>query len=275
MMALIASEWERLWNRKITWFLFAMIPVILFVSGQYYQKSNQGLTPENPAYAVLDNFPVLVLAEQLMIGFNLMLLLLLVFSVTEEYRTGQIRMVMIRSYSFSQLLFAKWLTVMEVMLLFHVTYLILSYGFGAWMFDSTSQLLLFYHDEPVSHGPAFFYVLRYYALAFVTLIAISSIMTFIAVISQSTTTAIGGTIGFLLVSAGYPTILQKFAQTMEPRPDPHWYFLSITQIQYEGIALALAPHSRFVLFNTGVLFAYAFIFGVAAHLIFTKKDRFI
>jgi ABC-2 type transport system permease protein len=275
MIALITSEWERLWSRKITGSLFALIPVILFATGHYYRGASQGMTPDNPAYPTLDNFPVLALAEQLMIGFHLVLLLLLASSITEEYRTGQIRMVMLRSYSFSQLLFAKWLTVMGVMFLFHGCYLVLSYVFGAWMFEGSSQLFLFYHDEPVSSGPAFSYNLRYYAIAYITLIASSLIITFFAVIAKSTTAAIGTTIGFLLASFAYPVILQKLAATMEPPPAPHWYFLSITQIQYEGIALALAQVPKLVIFNAGVLLTYALIFGIAAYLFFTRKDQFI
>lgn len=272
---LIASEWERLWSRKITWFLFAGIPLILFATGRYYQNLNEKLNPNRPEYAVLDNFPVLALSEQLITVFNFLLLLLLVFSITEEYRTGQIRMVMIRSYSFSQLLWAKWLSVMAVAFLFHIVYFILSYLFGAMMFDMKPELYLFYHKNPVSSGPAFTYNVHYYALAFLTLIAMSWVITFFAVISKTTTTAIGTTIGFLLISFGYPIILMTFTKGLNPPLAPQWYFLSLTQIQYQGIALFLAEIPQLVTFNLLVLLGYTLFFGSLAYFIFTKHDRFI
>ncbi|SFT00812.1 ABC transporter permease [Marininema halotolerans] len=275
MMALISSEWQRMWSRKITWILFAAIPLVLFVTGHFYQGLNDHLASNSPEYTLMDNFPVLALSEQLMTVFNMALLLLLVFSITEEYRTGQIRMIMIRSYTFTQLFFAKWITVMIIMFLFNTFYLFLSYGFGSWMFDNASQLMLFYHDDPVSSSTALLYNLRYYGFAFLTLIAISAVITFFAVISQSTTTAIGLTLGYLLVSFGYPQILQTFAQGLKPALNPAWYFLSLTQIQYQGIAMALAQEPKLLLFNTGVLLVYTLAFGTGAYLIFTKKDRFI
>ncbi|SDW80686.1 ABC-2 family transporter protein [Marininema mesophilum] len=275
MISLIASEWQRIWSRKITWILFAAIPLVLFVTGHYYQGLNDNLKPDSPEFALMDNFPILALAEQLLSVFNMTLLLLLVFSITEEYRTGQLRMVMIRSYTFTQLFFAKWINVMIIMFLFNAFYFLLSYAFGSWMFDSSSHLMLFLHDDPVSNTSALLYNLRYYGFAFLTLIAISAVITFFAVISQTTTTAIGLTLGYLLVSVGYSQFLHTFTQGLKPAINPAWYFLSLTEIQYQGIALALADEPKLLFFNAGVLLVYTLIFGTGAYLLFTKKDRFI
>ncbi|SFT00611.1 ABC transporter permease [Marininema halotolerans] len=275
MISLIASEWGRLWSRKITWLLFAILPILLLITGNHYLGENDGITPGNPGFTAWDSFPVMALSNQLMTVFNMILLLLFVFSITEEYRTGQLRMVMIRSYSFSQLLIAKWITVMGIMLLFHGLYFLLSYVVGGLFFDSSPHLFFPYYQDPIGGGPALTYTIRYFALAFLTLVAVSWLITFFAVISQSTTTAIGITLGFLLISFGYPQILQTFTKGLNPPLDAKWYFLSLTQIQTEGIALALGQTSKFLTFNGGVLFVYAFAFGTAAYLFFTKKDRFI
>jgi ABC-2 type transport system permease protein len=275
MITLIASEWERLWSRKITWLLFASIPVILFATGSYYQNLNEKLDPSRPEYAVMGNFPVLALSEQLVTVLNLFLLLLLVFSITEEYRTGQIRMVMIRSYSFAQILWSKWFSVMGIAFLFHILYFVLSYLFGAMMFDTPPKVHLFYHNAAVSSGSAFSYNIRYYGFAFLTLIAMSWVITFIAVISKTTTTAIGMSVGFLMLSYGYPVVLMTFTRGLQPSLAPEWYFLSLTEIQYQGIALALAETPKLLGFNLLVLLSYTLLFGSLAYFIFTRKDRFI
>lgn len=277
MMRLMASEWERIWCRKITWVLFALIPVVLIATGYKYQNFNQNLSPQSPAYSFLDNFPVLALSSgyQLVILFNLVLLILLVFSITEEYRSGQIRMVMIRSYSFAQLLLAKWLTVIGVIFLYLGCYMILSYVVGAWFFESSSQLFLLHYENPVSGGPAFSYVIRYYAIAFLTLVVVSIIVTFFAIVSQTTTTAIGVVAGFFLASFAYPAILKTFSIGLEPPLDPAWYLLSINVIQQEGIALLLADKPKFPFFIMKTLLGYTVLFGISAYLSFTRKDRYI
>lgn len=277
MKLLMLSEWERLWNRKITWLCFAFILPVLLATARYYSGRNEVLSPSDVEFSTVAKFPVLALAEQLMTVFNLVVLLLLVFSVTEEYRTGQLRMVMIRSYSFAQLFFAKWLTVLGTLLLFHVTYFIGSYGVGNLFFPSSEEVRLFLHSTPSTSREALLYNVQFYAIAYLTLVAMSCVVLFFTVISSTTTTAIGMTIGFLLVSIVYPTFFRIFTYGLEPPPSPKWSFLSLTQIQFEGIAALLAekPNPTLVGFVLAMLFIYLLVFGIAAYLLFIKKDRFI
>jgi ABC-2 type transport system permease protein len=272
---LCAAEWERLWCRKLTWLIFAAIPVLLVFAGRYYVKQNATLPTTSPEYTVVANFPVMSLSEHLMTVFNLIVVVLLVVMVTEEYRSGQLRMVMQRAISFGQLFWAKWLVLLAAVCVFVGVYFVGSHVVGFVLFDNPPTSALFYHDGMVSGGEAFSYNIRYYMLAAASLVAISSVMLFIAVIAQTVTTAVGGGLAFLLVSFGYPFLVHMFGQGLQPPLLVKWQFLSLTQIQYEGIAVMLAEHPHLVGWNAAVLAGYTVVFAAGAYLWFVKRDRFV
>jgi ABC-2 type transport system permease protein len=272
---LFISEWERLWQRKVTWLVFAAIPAILYASAMYYRKHNQGVSPHLPEYTVFANFPVLGLNEQLMSTCNVVVLILAAYLITEEYTTGQLRMVMIRSYSFSELFLAKLGVLLLALLLFLACYFIGSYAVGYFMFEHTTSVPLFYHNGNVSEWQAFFYTVRYYAVAYAALVAMAGVMVFFAVISRMTTTAMGLGISFLLLSFGYPTVLSYFRPLFHPEVFGRLYFASLPVIQWQGIAMLLAGKPGISLWSSSALGAYALLFGVSAYFLFTRKDRFI
>jgi hypothetical protein len=107
MKALILAESERLFKRKLTWVVLAMAPIGLFVAASYLQKQNGQISSSLPEYTVTGNFAVLGLAEMLFTAFNALLLVFITLMITEEYRTGQLRMVMIRARSMGELVVAK------------------------------------------------------------------------------------------------------------------------------------------------------------------------
>ena len=63
----------------------------------------------------------------------------------------------------------------------------------------------------------FIYNLKFYGLAFLTLVAMSSVLFFIALISHTTTTTLGIGIGFLFISICYPNIINLFGQLVPNR----------------------------------------------------------
>ncbi|MBN2907959.1 ABC transporter permease [Polycladomyces sp. WAk] len=274
MIRLWISEWERLWSRRITWILFFSIPLVLWVTGKYYLGKNAHLSPSSPEFTVMDNFPTMALAEQLITFFNVVVLMLLVFSITEEYGTGQLRLIILRACSFRQIFFAKWLAVMGTVGLFQVAYFLESYLIGAWMFPFTGRTRLFLHAGWASSGQAFSYHIRYYLIAFATLVVISAVMMFFAVISSTTTTAMGLSVGFLMISIAYPYVLFVFTRGLNPPLSPKWFFLSLTHIQYQGIARMLAEKPDFVGWNFAIMAVYGVFFTVMAYGIFTRQDRF-
>ncbi|MBB3126110.1 ABC-type transport system involved in multi-copper enzyme maturation permease subunit [Paenibacillus rhizosphaerae] len=277
---LFLSEWERMWKRKITWlFLFAM-PAVVAATAKYYAGHNRVIPPASAEYTWAGNFPVMALIEQLIVVFNVMSLILLTLSVTEEYRSGQIRMVMLRSFTAGQLLRAKWLAHTAVMMLYFTVYLLLSAAAGLLFFETHDPMQLFYHDHPVSLKGMIGYTLMYYGLAFLTVLAIGSVFMAAAVISRTTTGAVGLGLGFLLCSLGFPLVYQLANRVGGLGLPAVVKYLSLTEIQYSGIAVMLGQ-AQAVSSGAASLAAllvglgYAVIFGVGSLLVFSKSDRWM
>lgn len=275
MKQLILSEWERLWKRKTTWLLLCAIPVILMASATFLSKQNQTFTPDLPQYTVAWNFPVLGLSEMLITVFQGVIIIIVAFTVTEEYRTGQLRLVLIRSYSYPKIIFAKYTVTVGTVLLFFIIYFILSYLFGMFMFPAPDHLPLFFHEESVTTLGAFVYSLKFYGIACTTALAMVSVMFFIAVMSRTTTAAIGSGIGFLLFSLAYPNILSYFETFIGKAMYVKLFFTSIPMIQWQGITLMLAEHPILVGWNFSVIGAYTLLFAWLTRVVIQKKDIFI
>lgn len=275
MKSLLASEWERLWSRKITWCFLFFIPLVVLTTAFYYQDVNEKLDISQVEYAHLYKFPVLALSEQLITFFNIVLICFLAFSITDEYRTGQIRMVLLRAYRFRNILLAKWLTILGTVFLFILFYLLCCYGIGALFFPIVSKSTWFYMDRLITPPEMFLYTIQYYGIAYGTLIVISAVFLAISVLSHSTTTAIGLSIAFLLASMAYPTILYTFTRGMNPPISEGWYFFSLTEIQFRGIARMLGEKVRLIGLQVTILLSYFLTFTSIAIAYFIRKDRFI
>ncbi|NEW04790.1 hypothetical protein GK047_02000 [Paenibacillus sp. SYP-B3998] len=280
MKSLFQSEFERLWKQKLTWLFFAAIPCILFATAKYYLSNNLRVPLQSPEYVTANNFPVMALVEQLIVVFNVMSLVLLTLSFTEEYRTGQLRMVMLRAFTLGQLFRAKALAYLVTMLMFFLTYLAVSGVVGQLFFDSSVTTNLFYQDTKASTLDVIMYTVNYYAISLVTVVTIGSVFIAVAVLSQSTTAAIGMGMGFLLLSLGYPIVFTMMNYAWKLGLPSSWQFLSLTQVQYEGIAFLLADtvafsNRQFCLTTWLILVGYITVCGSTAYFAFTKKDRWI
>ncbi|WP_461614500.1 ABC transporter permease [Clostridium sp. Marseille-QA1073] len=274
MKALFISELERLWSKKSTWLIFIAIPLVLYASSKYYLSHNLSVPEISPEFTSFANFPSAAIQEQLIVFFNIVVVLLLVLSVTEEYRSGQIRMVMIRTRSFTQLFFAKFLAVATIILLLLITYYLLSIPIGYIFMPKLEKVQIFYYNGLSTIKESFLYGIKYYAMSYLTLIAMVSIIMFIAVISKTVTAGVGISMAFLLASMIYPQILLMFSPNMTERLFK-FQLLSLTHIQHMGIAIMLGEHPTFVLYGFIVLITYTLIFTILSSAIFAKSDRYI
>lgn len=272
MKQLFWSEIDRLWKRKVTWGCFLAIPVIILLSARFYLQNNARVPVTSAEYTVFGNFPVLALAEQLVMVVNLIALVLIVFTVTQEYRTGQLRMVLVRAYSKTTIFFAKLSAVLVTILGFFGVYFLCSLVAGYLLFPRNGQVLLFYHATPVPLEEALGYCLAYYGIGFLTMIGVACVLFFIASISRTVTTAMGLGLFFLISSLMYSTILEFFRGVWSPMTLLKMQFLTLPYIQYTGIAAMLAERPAFVGWNLGVLAVYTLFFGGIAYLVFTKED---
>ncbi|MBO1580346.1 ABC transporter permease subunit [Bacillus sp. XF8] len=272
MMMLVRSEWERLWAKKVTWLCFAGIPVMLLGAAKYSLKHNQEVAKTAVDYTYANSFPVLALSEMLMSICNLILFVLIVLVFAQEYHSGQIRMVLQRVYTYSQVLVAKTITVLLVMLLFMVAYFICSYLIGYIFFEHESNILLFYHQEKMSGIGVFLYSISYYGIAYITLIAMASILIMLAVMSKSTTSATLLGMGFIIFSFGYPALASIIGES------PVFLYVnysSLIKLQHEGIAISLGGYSWMDFWGSGVLFVYIVFSNIVTLYGMGKRDNFV
>lgn len=100
--------------------------------------------------------------EMLLTAFNMFVIMLTASVVTDEYRSGKLRLVMLRAYSFGQIFWAKTFIVLLTMFLLVAFYFVCSYFAGYWMFPHTNEFPLFYHNEMVDFWSGLTYNLAFY-----------------------------------------------------------------------------------------------------------------
>ncbi len=275
MKKIVATEWQKLWKRKIPWLLIAVIPVMVYAAAKFCQQQNRALTPDLPQYTVAGNFPILGLSEMLMTVFNLVAIIIAALIVTEEYRSGSLRMVLMRTKSFKQLVFAKYLVLISYLFVYLLVYFLVCYGIGFAIFSCPDTYPQFYHQDPVTWSVGFLYNLKFYGLAFLTLIAISSVILFFSAISQTMTTALGVSVGYLLICFAYPNFIQLFPSIVGNEKMIKIFFTSIPMIQWEGITMMLAETPYLLGWMLLILISYLILFQLLLLFVTWKKDIFI
>lgn len=273
MIRLLISECERLLSRKLIWLLYLAIPLSAFGALQYNLKRNHEVRITSPEYSSVYTFPVNALHEMLPLFVNLFLLVLIVLSVTEEYRGGELRLILIRLYSKAEVFFAKLGAILLLLLAGLLLFYLSSQIIGWLALSKVDAIYLFYHQEIFSVSEVFFYTIQFYLLAFVTLTVLSFVFLWIAIISPRVTVAMGLGIGYLLVSIIFDNIMGSI-QAHVNSPDLLALFLmnlTITRVEYQGIHLMLAHPSMFMFFSL-VLAVHLLLFGVLSFFHFARKD---
>ncbi|MDA1668144.1 ABC transporter permease [Bacillus cereus] len=271
MISLFKSEWERMWAKRITWLFLLSLPAIVMASAKYYMKNNQVVPINSPEYTYANSFPIMGLSEQLMGTFNVILLVTIVMMFANEYHTGQMRMLLQRSYSYRQVIFVKVLNVFIFSFLILLVYFICSYVIGYVFFDHKSSIKLFFHSKVALNKDVFIYNIKYYILAYVSLLAVGSTFIMLCIISRSTTGAILMGMVFLFLSMAYPTILQLLIPATFAK---YITFTSLIIIQFQGIPLMLSEQHLLVFWNLSVIIIYI-IFCNGITFLLAKKDNFI
>lgn len=270
---LYISELQRIYYKKSTLACFLSIPILLIASVKYYLSVNKVVSISNPMFTSFYNFPVAAMQEQLMLGLNLVVVFLIVLSVTQEFRNGSIRMVLIRSYKPTQVFLAKIVTIISAIFIYLVTYLVLSYIIGYLTLPKINEIAIFNWEPLLTGNQVFIYTLKYYSFAFLTLSTMAIVIFFIATISKSTIIASGVSLATLLLFIIYPFIIQIFFFDSENLKILQ--LISITQIQYEGIALSLGQNSIHLGFSLLVSLAYITVFFIGNYVIYNRCDNLI
>ncbi|MGO5064887.1 MULTISPECIES: ABC transporter permease subunit [unclassified Clostridium] len=283
-MELFKSEFERLWKNKLTLFCFILIPLAIIGSSKYYLGNNLKLPITSAEYTSFGNYPFMMFQEMLITLFNFIAILFVCISITEEYRKGSIRLIMIRGYSFKEIYFAKIASIIATMFIFFVAYFILSTAIGYFIAPKLYRVKLFHHSSTVSNLKAIFYSLKYYALGFLTVLAILSVFALFSVTFKSSTGTIAACICFLVGSFTFSEVIKQCGVMLSKNPHnsinlikimEKLYLSTIPHIQYIGICLVLAEKPILNYWILGVLVAYIIIFTFITCTIFSKRDYLI
>lgn len=283
-MEIFKSEFERLWKNKLTLFCFILLPLAIVGSSKYYLGNNLKLPVTSAEYTSFGNYSFMMFQEMLATLFNFIAILLVCISITEEYRKGSIRLIMIRGYSFKEIYFAKIASIIATMFIFFVVYFILSTAIGYFIAPKLYRVKLFYHNSTVSNLNAIFYSLKYYALGFLTVLAILSVFTLFSVTFKSSTGTIASCICFLVGSFIFSEVAMHCGIMLSKNLHnginlikiiEKLYLITIPKIQHIGICLVLAEHPVLNYWILSILAAYIIIFTSVTCAIFSKRDNFI
>lgn len=271
---LLEAEWRKLWKRRSVRLMALTAPLAAMISAEYLLSQNARLDPGLPEYATAGSVPVLALAEMLITLFSGMMLVLAGLAVTEEYRSGQLRMGMLRAVSLTRIMAAKWLACLAFVLIQLALYFVCSVAIGRLRFPNPDAYRLFYGAGTVSYAQGLLYDLAYYGLAASALAVLLTVFFWIATVSRSSTAALGLGIGFLLLSYALPTMLTYFRPLLDMQVYVRLYFSSLLMIEWEGLAAMLANLYGLALWNSGVLAVYGLLFGGMTALIWRRRDSF-
>lgn len=269
MKELFISEWQRLWQRKSTWISFALAAVVIIFSLQSCIKTDSKIIPDNIKYVSSLSFPNTFVSSEKVMVFDVIAIMLIIMAVTSEYREGQLRMVMIRNFSFGQIFKAKYLVILStVFLLLFFTFI-------------TSTLLgnLFLPCKQVKalgalKAAGILYSAKYYLVAFVILIAFISVIMCISLICKTTIGAVAASMVFILMSMDLPDLCQALTSSTS-----HIYtfmnYTFITRIQYSGVSTILSGISHeTILMLASVAFHIAVFYFISLNM-FSSHDCYI
>lgn len=272
MKMLIRAEWERLWQKKVTWLCFIAIPIMLFASAKYFLKHNEVVPANYSDHTYANSFPFMGLSEQLIGTFNIILLVTIILMFSHEYHSGQMRMVLQRSYSYKQVLLAKTITILLVMMLFLAFYFICSYIIGFILFDYKTSVVLPLHINSSTGITIVKYNIIYYGIAYITLVAMTSVLVMLTVMGKSTTGATLLGMGFILFSVAYPNIIQIMGSS---NLVGFMNYTSLVMLQHDGIATMLLGHPVVVSWCLGVMFFYIILCNFITFRVLSNRDNFI
>ena len=197
MGQLIISEFERLWSRWSIRLLVLTLPLLVIVTGVYFQNHNRNRSMDAVDYATALNFPILSISEHLFITFNILLIFICAYVITEEYQQKQIKLIVLRAYSMSQIFLSKFIVMATSLFICFFLYYLASFTVGQIMFEMPERSILFVSEAVVTNAEMVLYALNYYGIAFLTSLAALSLFCFIAILMPSVNALLGSGICIL------------------------------------------------------------------------------
>ncbi|WP_242218610.1 ABC transporter permease [Bacillus cereus group sp. BfR-BA-01380] len=269
--SLLVYELEKFWSNKINILCFLSIPIIVLLSLKFSLETNNSIKPTNVAFSSNLNFHITSLQEMLFSAFNAIVIAFCALSFHSEYRKGHLRMVFTRGISIKKLYIAKSSSLIINIFLILLFQFLVSCFLSSLFLPRLNKTSLFFKDGPYSLNDVVTFSLKYYLLAYLSLIVYASIVEFISIKLKSITGVIGLSLGFLFSNIFLFIVIGYFIQGYpENHPTTFMYqSLSLLFIQFKGAAYFAAGISNVFIYSLIVTFV---ICKSLSYLAFTNTD---
>lgn len=269
--SLLVYELEKFWSNKINILCFLSIPIIVLLSLKFSLETNNSIKPTDVAFSSNLNFHITSLQEMLFSAFNAIVIVFCALSFHTEYRKGHLRMVFTRGITTKKIYITKSLSLIINIFLILLLQFLVSYFAGLLFLPKLHKSALFFKDGLFTISDIVTFSLKYYLLAYLSLIVYASIVEFISIKLKSITGVIGLSLGFLFCNIFLFMVIGYFVQGYpENHPTALMYqSLSLLFIQFRGAAYFAAGISNVFIYSLIVTFV---IFKALSYLAFTNTD---
>lgn len=259
-LSLMQNEWTKAYYRnKFLIFGIVMLFLIAAGAGLSYFISNYDFGGEPvPPYTALE-FAVGSLNNLSMIVI-IFTTIILISSVTSEYKSGTMKQLLIRPISRTSILLSKWVTTFLISIIFLLVLAAISFIVGSILFENEASFV----DSISTLGlwilynlPAFFFF-----LTFGLCIAVATRNSALSISSVIVLYFIGTTITLFLLRFDWVKYLITANLTLQ----------EYSSNEYLNFGSEPIMGSMSLGFSLGVIAVYSIILLVIAHLVFKKKD---
>ena len=202
-------------------------------------------------------FPVFLLTNLTDTILPIMLVVLLVGLIADEYRDGTLKLPLLRPISRGELLLGKMAAAVVMVVVLMAVTLVGGYAAGTLVFGWEQEVII---GEQMFMVESVTQVLGFYLLTMIPFIAYAFIILFFSMMFANSGVAIGAAIGvhFMLL------FTRGFFEKLQPAILNTYYYMG-------GLALAALDWQE-LLGNLAVISAYILVFTVINYITFKKKD---
>ena len=203
-------------------------------------------------------FPVFLLVNLSDTLLPIMLVVLLVGLIADEYRDGTLKLPLLRPISRGELLLGKMAAAVVMVVVLMAVTLVGGYAAGTLIFGWEKEVII---GEQMFMVESVTQVLGFYLLTMIPFIAYSFIILFFSMMFANSGVAIGAAVGvhFMLLFTG------GFFEKLQPAILNTYYYMG-------GMALTPTLNWQELLGNLAVISAYMLVFTVINFITFKKKD---
>ncbi|MBM0065876.1 ABC transporter permease [Alkalicoccobacillus gibsonii] len=258
-LSLMQNEWTKAYYRN-KFLIFGIVMLFLVAAGagiSYFFSTYDFGEPVTPIttleFAVnsLNNLSMIVL---------IFTTIVLISSVTSEYKSGTMKQLLIRPISRTSILLSKWVTTFLISVLFLLILALISFLIGSVLFENEAS----FADSIATLGLWILYNIPtiFFYLVFGLCIAVATRNSALSISSVIVLYFIGTTITFFLLRFDWVKYLITANLTLQ----------EYSSNEYLNFGSEPIMGSMSLGFSLGVIAVYSIILLVIAHLVFKKKD---